>query len=539
MKIILILILFGLSSSFSLIAQINVKFTDEKSNLEFEQNIDTVEGQTRQSIDIEIDVKTRVTQDYLIKVTIEDLTTKQGEIKLITEAFTLSQTELNTPGIIKRKIEFEIVNADSTSSSKVAKVLLQINGLEFNEEYHERIITLTPKKAKSELESTNELFIKALEPADSVDISSMKLLVNKKGESKFIIGKRKDSDSTNCQYKKGEEYCFRVSEVKVYFDEGRISRIIVIPANLNGYFETHYPISATSFHRRTLDRILYEGPEKCLKGVYIPVGSILIYLGLSSRKRFPPNGTILLTPKEPIKTLNYKRNPLNFFDIRAYTDPLGLNGTANGLVQTEANAHFIFNTQNWKYATLLSSFKIGLGFSRFDSKFDTLSFNSLNNRFDNDLLKIQQQANLNFAFELDLIKFTRVHDYSLSAGHHLSLTNLNDTTSKFIRAVTPSFFGAYNMTLYATPWIQLDVKLPFYMTYLHDNVFQDYTKKWDFFIVPELEIRIRPARVKNPNKASNISVFARAKYFDMINSKGNNFLQLQTGVSISLKDLFK
>ena len=154
------------------------------------------------------------------------------------------------------------------------------------------------------------------------------------------------------------------------------------------------------------------------------------------------------------------------------------------------------------------------------------------------MLKIQQQSNINLALEADLINFTRVHDFGISFGHHFSLTNLSDTALNFTRAITPSFFASIKGTLRATPWIEIDLKFPFYMTYLHDNVFQDYTKKWDNYIVPELEIRIRPGDSKNSEKDSNVSIFARAKYFDMINSKGQNFLQLQTGISISLQDLF-
>ena len=120
-----------------------------------------------------------------------------------------------------------------------------------------------------------------------------------------------------------------------------------------------------------------------------------------------------------------------------------------------------------------------------------------------------------------------------------------DTSKRNSRALLPSFFLYWKGELFANPWLKLDFTFPIYANYNHDQIFNEYAKRWDFSIVPEFELTILPAQFNKKAKAdsekegSSAKLFARVRYYDMPNVRGNNFMQLQTGVSFSISDLMK
>ncbi len=250
-----------------------------------------------------------------------------------------------------------------------------------------------------------------------------------------------------------------------------------------------------------------------------------------------------LTENKSIDTLKFSSTPLEYFDVRAYTDQQGLSGNANGLAQTEINVSFYGNTRNVSNKNLIffPYVRLQMSLSKFDSKFDTLKFTTLDNRTNTDILSIYQYSKVAIRVETDIIRYTRIHDGYFSIGHQLLSTSISDTSKVFKQLFTPSFYLTLGGTMFSFPRLKCDFRIPLFINYLNDQPFINYDRKVDLAIVPEIELTLDPIKNKSGNdlETDGTTVFARVKYFDAPNYRGGNFWQLQLGAKIPLTDALK
>lgn len=508
-------------------SEIAISFLTSQST-SLNKSIDST-GSERYTITFEIAIKpdTIATKDYLIELDFKHFTTGDTSLRIVTPLFRLTKDSLNSKRKINVNAEIEVYN-NLSEISQFGVLMIRCDQVVFNESNHQKIITLvakkdTPDKSKT-IQDLIELQKESLSASDTVDAAIIELMVE------------------NPQYYDGNiPHAFDVAKVTLKIEDGRFKKIIVYAHNMKGRFESKYPISATQFHSKRNEKIYYQGCDAKLIDTYIKVGELIQYSELADRKQFPPNSMVTLTKNKPIDTLFFYRNPISFFDARVYTDPIGLNGNSNGLLLTEVNSRFILNSYNYGRFTWVPFIHLHLGLTKYDSKFDTLSVTSLLDRSPNTLLSLRQQANINFQIRLDVLRYSGLHESVFGIGHHIALTKVKDTTDASGRSLTPSFSFYWRGKLFSNPWISLDLMLPIYANYNHDNIFEKYTNKWDLLIAPELEVNIEPAKfkVKEEDAKNYTRIFFRLRYFDMPSHRGNNFLQFHMGFSVPVIDLFK
>ncbi|NVK64776.1 MAG: hypothetical protein HWE22_09325 [Flavobacteriales bacterium] len=508
-------------------SEIAISFPSSKSKA-LNKSIDSI-GSERYTITFEITIKpdTVATKDYLIELDFKHFTTGDTSLRIVTPLFRLTKEALNSKRKISIDTEIEVFN-NLSEISQFGVLMIRCDQVAFDEANHQKIITLIAKKDNpDESKATQnliELQKESISASDTVDAAIIELMVE---NSKYYDG--------NIPHK------FDVAKVSLKIEDGRFQEIIVYAQNLVGRFATRYPISATQFHSKRNEKIHYQGSDKKLIGTYIKVGELIQYAEQAGRRQFLPNSMVTLTKNKPIDTLFFYRNPISFFDARVYTDPIGLNGNSNGLLLTEVNSRFILNSYNHGRFTWFPFIQLHLGLTKYDSKFDTLSVASLLDRSPNTLLSLRQQANINFQIRLDVLRYSGLHESVFGIGHHIALTKVKDKTNTSGRSITPSFSVYWRGQLFSNPWISLDLVFPIYANYNHDNIFEKYTSKWDLMIAPELEVSIEPAKfkVKDEDAKNYTRIFARVRYYDMPNHRGNNFLQFHLGFSVPVIDLFK
>ena len=334
----------------------------------------------------------------------------------------------------------------------------------------------------------------------------------------------------------------QIKSVWLKIENGRIQKIHVVSEE-NEIFINRYPISVTCLEDHVKDKLIYLGTTADMESKYLTLGDVISYEGLTSRVTFPTDCTITLDANHIADTVKFTSSPIDFFDIRTYSDTKGLSGEANGLIQTEANLRFIGST-NWgqKFFLFFPYVNLNFSYSKFDSKFDSLErIPSFNDRKNNDLLLMVQQSNISFRIECELFRFSRVYDSYLNIGHQIFVTNIKTEDSSG-RIFTPAFYTTIGGTMFSFPRIRCNFKIPFMLTYLQDQPFRDYKRNEDFLIIPEIELIIDPLRKKNTvgsktnDLESGVSIFGRLRYFDMPDYRGNNFWQIQFGVQIPLTE---
>ena len=564
-------------------SEISIKFLNSKENST--QYIDK-DGTNRVKLPFTVKRKKDITptKDYFVKVSIDHITTDKKDFKIINSIIPVSKEDLNQSDSLFF-IEIEIFPHTVDKIAEVFKLKLNCESVVFNEKDHSCAITLLPKTSLTIEQKAKEQYKSELLATDTIDFAFVNLstkngLINiySKGSAKIDTNcrencskkrfvkryekrkaksdekryeKRKaksDEKRYEKRFKKCLENCSKkrnlvfpievenleIEKVILHVENGRFAKVTIFPKFNSGVYVSKYPFSATKYGS-VKQRIFYEGSEASLDGSYINLSEILEYNELTSRSRFPPNETIILTPENPEKKIVFVRNPVEFFDARFYTDPLGLKGSPNGLVQTQIGAHLFLNTLNHKHSTWFSDLHILYDWSKFDSKFDTLAVQSFVDRTPTDLLSIRKQANMNLDIKLDVLRVSNVHTFTFGVGHFLSLTRSADTTGAFNNIISPAVTAYITGFIEPNPWIDFRFHLPFYVYYNYDQVFSNYKNKFDFVIAPEIEMRIKPAGFSKSNKSvSGTSFFARVRYFDMTSYRGGNFLQIQTGVSFSL-----
>jgi hypothetical protein len=323
---------------------------------------------------------------------------------------------------------------------------------------------------------------------------------------------------------------------------GRIQKILVTIEGDNGYFINKGPISVTTIKSFKGAKLYYEGGTENLKTTWLIIGDVINYIDYTNRASYPSDYSMVLSKEKFVDSIKIDKSPLEFFDVRAYSDAKGLSGEANGLAQTDINVSFIGNTKSgkssfWSYVTPFAYVNMNLTLSKFDSDFDTLEIASFGSRSDIDVLKFMQYSNVSFKVETELFRYSRIHDGFLTVGHQLYSTVLRDTTNMSKRVLTPSFYFTLGGTMFSLPKIKGTYKFPVLFNYLNDQPFSGAERNLYMCIIPEIEIVVDPIQ-KDGEGNAGVTLFGRIRYFDLPNYKGNNFWQLQLGASIPLTSVF-
>jgi hypothetical protein len=335
------------------------------------------------------------------------------------------------------------------------------------------------------------------------------------------------------------------TSISISTREGKIQKVTMRFENDNGVFINKGPISVTNMKSFNNAKLFYVGGTSIYADRWIYLSTLVTYVDLTDRISYPGNATFILNKETMADTIKISSSPIDFFDVRAYSDIKGLSGEANGLAQTEANISFIGNTQPWNlrknnYTTFFPYVSLGLSRSVFDSQFDTLGIQSFAKRESTDILKMMQYSNFNLRVETELFRYSRVHDLALILGHQLYSTPMSDTSKVSKSILTPNFYLSLNGTMFSFPAIKAYFKFPMHLNYMHDQPFASADQNLYFVIIPEVELIIDPSPKKpNDTEKTGMTIFARARYFDLPNFKGNNFLQLQLGTSIPISDFMK
>ncbi len=342
------------------------------------------------------------------------------------------------------------------------------------------------------------------------------------------------------------ENLVEIESVDIGISNGQINSISVKIKGGYSYYRNRGPISLTNYDKKKYYHLHYIGADESKINTYISLKDILDYKPSNDRLYFPTKDKFTLDKSNNHKMLKLIGNPNSFFDVRAYTDAKALSGEANGLVQTEVNAQFITNSNNLGRSYLGFGRKVNMGFSwsKFDSNFDTLKFDSFDLVRNRDVLNLMRQSNTSFFIELDALSGTRVHDAYLKLGikvYNTKVFDLSEQENAFARVFTPNFYAALGGRVFASPRINADFKFPLFVSYLHDQPFDDYENMWSSHIAPEIEVTLQLRKPDNTKKEERQRsfAFARIRYFDMPFSRGNNYWQIQTGVEIPFSSLFE
>lgn len=510
------------------------------------------EGTTTVKIKVKaVRLSSTIDMDFKVFPTLHYGTADNKDIELITKYIYFDSTALMSDSIVYKEIEVKLFNAKEDLDES-CHLTLQSDSITYNANKHLEYLTIINKSvltlpSLSDQEDTIKIgTIQLNYDSDLILYRKIKWHQRKTSRKQF----RETHDSLKVKlkdkrflikYTPVDTIRKRLEFVEVQIAEGRMSTIDVKVKGTSGYYKNKGPVSVTNFEARRNYRLEYSGHESELMGTYIPLKNVLNYNSLTDKKYFPSMESLQLNGNEQVKFLNSAGSPLTFFDARVYTDPKGLSGQENGLVQTEISARFISNSNSIgrTYLTFFQNVRLGLNWSKFDSKYDTLKFNQDTDVVDADLLHMVQYANSGFNIEIDLLSGSNVHDVFLTAGHNLYHTKTY-SDSTFRRVFTPSIYGVIGGKLRATKRIDASFKLPVHFLYTHDQPFEySNNSKFHLMIAPEIEISIDLKKKKEGDETQTPFAFGRIRYFDLPNVRSGNFWQIQLGVEIPLTETFK
>ncbi|MDH4471089.1 MAG: hypothetical protein QE487_00695 [Fluviicola sp.] len=482
-----------------------------------------------------------ITERPVFDVMLVFFTSSEKDVRLTTTSFSVPKDFFIDSTIIKIYYNLidDTLNPDKTDESFVLAVNLNDNTI---------YDTISVEKAeKPTFEKIDNPILGSLTDSDTVDVGTFYLMddLNVTVTARFCKSKkkaRKEARKENGKSEKKSDIRLHLKSVWLNVENGRIQKIHAITTN-NDLFVNTGPISVTCLEGHEHDKLFYVGTKNELESYYLVLGDLIYYADLTSRVTFPSDGIIMLDENHKKDTVRFTSSPIDFFDIRTYTDTKALGGEANGLVQTEANLRFIGSTNlGQRYFLFFPYVNLNFSYSKFDSKFDSLEqITSFNNRENNQLLSLIQQSTIGFRVEAEVFRYSRVHDFFLNIGHQFYFTHVK-TLDSAGNVFTPSFYATAGGTMFSFPRIRCNFKFPFMLSYLQDQPFREYKRNVDFLIIPEIELIVDPLRKKNGSRSktnnteSGVSIFGRLRYFDMPDYRGNNFWQIQFGVQIPLTE---
>lgn len=346
-----------------------------------------------------------------------------------------------------------------------------------------------------------------------------------------------------------------IEYIEVHVTQGRIGHIKVkIKDDPGGYYVNKGPISLTNFYKKRYYRLDYAGSDQDLRYTWICIGDILNYQPTENRHYFPTDGKYRLERANQTEPVMSNGSPVNYFEAKTYSDFQGLSGEENGLIHTEINARFVSNSNAIyrSYFTWLQYINVDLGYSKFDSQFDTLQLDLLLREDstlilpESDLLSVIRQANGFFNIEIDLLRASKVHDAYIKVGHRVyqtrTLMEYKADTSHFVQnrtLYTPAFHLTLGGTVYANKRLTVDFSLPVCLFYTFDlPAWFNRTGEFKWMAMPQVQFSYKVSRKLNDHKRTT-QLFFRFRYFDMPYAYDNNFWQTQFGLEIPLTDIRK
>lgn len=577
--------------TYDAITKESVRFT-QKTNYRFPRNY-SEKGES--TLDVKLTIsKASYEQNLKIKLKVEYLTQKEGSVKIAPSEFYISKEEISNcndslitsvnltiPNLkeetekvfrlelyvdtlkdfadrrvisvyTKRDIDYEKL-LNQTDTVILGSLTLDPNGVQaYRRVKHgkrkaliARYDTFIMNNGNAKVNWRDRWFRKRYVPLNDAKELSIQENAEQKSDSNPVASNKGDANKNkgdNAKIKvKGsgsEKETIIINNVDIVIAEGRM-KLIKVETN-HGTYLNKGPVSLTNFYARRYYRLHYSGHELDRQSSYIILGDILNYVERTGRSYFPSSTSFRLDESHEVEHLKSFESPLTFLDGRIYTDPKGLSGDANGLVQTEINARFILNSNavGRSYMTFAQNLDMNFYVSKFDSDHDTLVVNTFEHRSANDLLSIMRNSNLGFKLEADLIRGSRVHDVYWTVGHNLLHTKVRDTNSTFKRVITPIFFTTLGGTLHVSPRINANFELPISFAYSYDQPFINYRNRFEWFIAPEVEVTFDLRKKKDADQKTSF-LFARIRYYDMPNFARNNYYQIQLGVNFPITGMFK
>jgi len=276
---------------------------------------------------------------------------------------------------------------------------------------------------------------------------------------------------------------------------------------------------------------------------YIKFGDVIWY-DPNLARNYPPgdNESIILTPEpeKREKKLTTRTSLRSYINLNIYSDFLALTKAekGNGLVQTEASAHIFLNTKNNvnKYSYFLNYLEPYMKFSRFDTGYNTVNADTLDNgQININRSLLNQRSFLNLGIKLNLFRWiTKFNnnfeintfsqfDWANARGKALTRANASDALEYESLRVNMLSLGAeikYRTILYRNFGLSSGWKTSFQELWNRPD-FEN--KKWSWYHSPEFELFYFPIA------RSDDKIFIRFKTLITTFHNERNFVQLQVG----------
>ncbi|MDR3693750.1 hypothetical protein [Mucilaginibacter sp.] len=320
-----------------------------------------------------------------------------------------------------------------------------------------------------------------------------------------------------------------------------------------GVFRNKYAvIDLLHFGTRGGDTLRYESQKYRYdaKNLYIFLDDVITYTPMRSYTDLPyAEFDITLTPDSAHRLYQVKESTsLNaYFNVSAFTDIKGLNGSPNGIAQFNAEAKFITNTRNFRNGATIPfnylSFMGGL--SKYDSQFKgTMLFHkdSVSRR---DLF---QRSTYSIGFKFNLLHgypspYPRhlFSDWQINVGYNFIGSQVADTSFKDqSRTIIDTSFRTVTLNdIYIEPKFTLSrhgnfafsLAIPVHMISIMGsaNIKNDQFQYW---AAPTMEL------MYYSQKDSGSKLFFRYRYYSNLSDNTQAFTQIQLGYSINLSSLW-
>ncbi|MEO9884500.1 MAG: hypothetical protein ABJR05_10330 [Balneola sp.] len=185
-------------------------------------------------------------------------------------------------------------------------------------------------------------------------------------------------------------------------------------------FENHLsPISLTNFYgSRTKNNLLKARNYNQDRKIYIETWDVLEYYSVGNELLYPSDSEILLSndDENSQKFLSTYGDINQSINAEIYSDFLGLESEANGILQTEIRSTFTVNSESikkswWFFSNSITPY---LKFSKFDSSTDSLRIAMADSSLDR--LSIIRLNDVNFGLEWAIFKRKKIHEIELDFG---------------------------------------------------------------------------------------------------------------------------
>jgi hypothetical protein len=382
-------------------------------------------------------------------------------------------------------------------------------------------------KQKQQLEEAVKAALKKIEN-EKTSVATIRLK-----DKAYVIDKA--HDFTNLQLLRRKEDALmtkqvNIDSVKIDLQEGMLEHIKVYLANGEIYSNKRAPIGIIDTDSRSFDKLYNNSGTS-----YILFQDVV---EVDSKKRFgflPGEDTFTLdnTSSEASKFRNLKKDGgiNSLINFVVYSDLLGLLGDQpNALVHFEANAKFYFHRKNVfdRFMYIFPSFQPHFNYNKLDSKFDSITVVS------NKINPTEVFRRHNYAVGIDVTVFKYcfrpANTIELNAGYQYLSTRIffdDGVSENEIRAVSHirTMEGVLKSKILDNFGIELGAK--YINQQLNKSDFYErmnndlYGFKGSIYYYP-------------PNGNGSDKIFIRFSNFMAIDSRQNDFSQLQVGFSKSL-----